>query len=317
MNRQDQPIDRIAAATELRLAHLEQRAPALAPDQLQTWVSAIDHLIRTGRIDAAAYGAHLFLAAHPDLEYAKTATVVLDRVPRRDDPQFRLNDDPGKDVQAVRTEGADTVAVFFCDKKRHLGLPLNAIHRWFAHLPASFIYLRDLRALMFLDGVDSLGKGRKATLASLRDLIASLGARRVVCFGNSSGGFAALQYGLDLGAEAVLAYAGFTNLASEFIAHHRSGDAVAACLKHASADDCLDLRAVYSTAKAPPRTRIVFGENNWDDRVHAEHLSGLPTVMLDPLPEFNGHDALIEAICRDLFPGHLDWLAGMALPWQD
>src|SRR5438128_681288 len=64
--------------------------------------------------------------------------------------------------------------------------------------------------------VRSLGPTRDATLASLRRFIAFREGRRVVCIGNSAGGFAALDYGLALGADAVLCIAGQTNLTPDF-----------------------------------------------------------------------------------------------------
>lgn len=308
-------IDRAAAADRIKAAYREGRPPTIGANETMRWVYGVDLLIRTGQFEIAEYGVRHLLAAYPNLEYAKTASSVLAHLPPTTGRHPPFGDDPAKDAQVVRAGGADAVVLFFCDKQNHLALPLNLMHRWFGYLPASLVYLRDFRMLMYLDGMHSFGPGRGATLSALRDIVASLGARRILCFGNSSGTFAALQYGLDLGADAVLAYAGFTNLSDDFVAHHRSTATVTRLLKEMSAGDGLDLRTLYAAAPKPPRVRIVFGENNWDDRLHAEHLRELPSVMLDPLPDYTDHDALIESICRGLLPEQLDWLAGHELAW--
>jgi len=79
-----------------------------------------------------------------------------------------------------------------------LGMPLNAFHRWGGQMPAHLIYLRDFRDEFFLDGVGAIGGGLGPTLEFLRQAVYELGACRILCYGFSVGGFAALYYGLKL-----------------------------------------------------------------------------------------------------------------------
>src|SRR6185312_4522808 len=97
-----------------------------------------------------------------------------------------------------------------------IGLPIALMHRWAGRLNASLIYLRDFQRFHYLRGITSLGATRDAAIAELRRIVTSLGARRVVCYGNSAGGFAALHYALDLGANAAVSMGGPTNLTPEF-----------------------------------------------------------------------------------------------------
>jgi hypothetical protein len=224
--------------------------------------------------------------------------------------QLPFTNDLRTDVQIVRRKKCDTVLLLFGDRRHFLGMTIPAMHRWFGGLPASLLYLRDFRRLAFLAGIASLGASRDATLDSLRKIIASLGGRRVLCFGNSGGVFAALHYGLDLQAEAVLAFAGTTNLSAEFNTGLRSAGIVARLAQGLGSTVDVDLRQLYARAQRPPRVRIVYGENNWDDRVQAEYLSGLPSVTLEPLQKLASHDAVIYSVIGGLFETQLNWLFG-------
>jgi hypothetical protein len=169
------------------------------------------------------------------------------------------------------------------------------------------VYLRDFRRLHFLGGVLSLGDGRAATVQALRDLTRSLGVRRTVCYGNSGGAFAAMLYGLDLAAEAVLAVSGTTNLSSDFNTYLRSTGGIARVNKDFP-DTPKDLRRIYAAAERRPRVLVSYGEYNWDDRIHAEHVGDVPGVTLRPVEKFMGHNAAMELVRRGEFQDLLDWL---------
>ena len=69
----------------------------------------------------------------------------------------------------------------------------------------------------------------------------------------------------------------------------------------------LDMRRLYAEAPSPPRVRIVFGADYWEDRVQAEHMGDLPCVTLQPLDRFDRHNAITELIIRGQFKELLDW----------
>jgi hypothetical protein len=222
--------------------------------------------------------------------------------------QLPFADDKKKDVQIVRRAESDTVILLFCDVRHHLNMPLVVAHRWFGALPASLVYLRDFRQLFFAPGIASLAPDRAGTLSALRDIIDSLGGRRVLCLGNSSGVFPALHYALDLGARAVLGLAGPVTLSREFHAGLSTAEYVTALGKSYPEFLDLDMRQAYREAAAPPAIRLVYGRDAADDRRHAEHMRTLPGVELQQLEGYAGHDVMIESVSRGLFPSMLDWL---------
>ena len=302
-----QPTDSATLADEIEAAFRERRPPALGERNVAGHrTAAIDAVFARGNLEAAEHAARHLHSLSPRSRYARNLCAVFGRMPPAD-RQLPFADDLTKEVQIVPRNDAETVALLFCGNSQRLGLPLSGIHRWLGLIPASLVYLRDFRRLSYLAGLPSLGQDREATLTSLRGIIASLGGRRTVCCGNSGGAFAALHYGLDLGSEAVLSLSGSTNLSPEFNMHLRQAANIAR-LRRDLPPGLIDLRRLYGTADRPPRALLLYAQHNWDDRLHAEYLSGLPTVSLKAVEDHDEHNVVVELIKRGQFEGLLDWL---------
>ena len=284
--------------------------PAVMPDARsgRKLADTITNLLESGDLRAAEHLCRRIYAAFPRWRYAKVMREFFDRLPPADGSHPTFADDLTKDLQVVRRENADSVVLLFCGFDHRMGVSLSAMHRWFGRLPASLIYLRDFRSLFYLGGLPSLGGNADETISALRDIIAALDGRRIFCCGCSGGVFAALHYGLVLGAEAVLALAGPINLSAEFNAHLRSAKRVDRLWAEMPWAPAIDLRQSYTAAERPPRVLLVYGQNNWDDRLHAEYMEGLPSVSLDALEGEEGHAVNFALIINGLFESKLDWL---------
>jgi hypothetical protein len=294
-------------AAELDECFRTRGAPLFKFADASGWIAAIAYLLEHNRLSAAEYALRQFRRAFPDGRGAGRLGSVLDNLPLDGEP-LEFEDDPTKDVQIVPCHGASTVFILFCGRAQKVGLPVNLMHRWIGRLNASLIYLRDFHHQVYLRGVQSLGPTREATVAELRRIVASLGGRRVVCYGNSAGVFGALRYGLDLDADAVACVGGSINLTPEFNSYLTS-EALAQQLAAEFPGAALDPRQWYAAAAAPPQVRIVYGGDYWNDRLHAEYMGSLPCVTLQPLEGFNGHNAITELIARKRFDDLLRWLA--------
>src|SRR5262249_23471066 len=132
-------------------------------------------------------------------------------------------------------------------------------------------YLRDRKRGNYDNGIHALAPNLAGTVQALRKLIADLGVQRVVCYGNSLGSYGALRYALELHADAVLTFAGATNLTLNF----------ARPLGQRGIAPGVDLRPLYQDASDPPRAHLVYAEHQLIDRTQAEHFRGLPTVTLE------------------------------------
>jgi len=292
-----------------------RRNPRIKTSDLQRGGAAlIDNLLDCGYLKVAQHATRLLHAAFPTLLFASNLSAIFERIPPMERSRTALKDGPTKDVQIV-AKNSDIVVLLFCGGNGaeapihpfRLGLPLPLIHRWLGRLPASLIYLRDLENVYYLNGVRTLGPSREATFTHLRRIIASLGARRIVCYGVSAGGFAALDFGLELGADAVLCMGGMTNLSPEFNLYTTRNKKCLA-LQSRFRDARLDMLKAYSKAARPPRVRLVFGEKNWDDRIQAEHMAGLPSVSLCAIENCKEHNVTVQAIIRGDFDGFCNWL---------
>jgi hypothetical protein len=266
---------------------------------------ALHHLVTISDLAAAEYGARAFHRVRPDEVNTKRLCDLFDQLP----PEVSnapFIDDRTKDVQLVRVEGSDTVIFLFCDVAGGLGMPIPLAHRWFAPLGANLVYLRDFRNAFYLGGIGSLGS-REASVVGLSQLATSLQARRIACYGNSSGVFAALLYALHIGAGRVLGLAGPTNVSLRFNAHLRLGNHVRSLAAAGFATDT-DLRSAYASAGSPPQTLLIYGAQNWDDRIHAEYMVGLPSVTLQEIPNARDHNMARTLVRSGRFQKTLQWL---------
>lgn len=266
------------------------------------WGLALEDLIYHHPLDVATFAAPQIARAFPEAAYFQTMMAVLAGLPpQSDDASFAaFRDDSALEVQIVPRVGARAALIGFCGRAQKMGMPLNLIHRWFGRLGVHVIYLRDYQSTTYDNGIRSLATDLTGTLRALREIIADLGVKRLVCYGNSLGSYGALRYALELHAEAVLAFAGPTTLDPGFkdfslLAQRRVAPG-------------LDLRPLYHTASHAPRAHIVFGELHAFDRAHAINFAGLPTVSLEMAPGCKSHEVFLYALFNGRYERLVQWL---------
>lgn len=258
------------------------------------WLLALHELIRRGALAEAAFAAPSLASAFPDSAYIRNVAMLLDRMPPAvDDPGFaRFVNREDEAVQRVRRAGAGITLLAFCGRHGSLGMPLPVAHRWFGPLDVHVVYLRDLRDDLMETGIPALASDRAGTVRALRELAEACGAAAIVCYGNSTGGYAALVYGLEIGAAAVLAFNAAIHPPDIVPGRHSRASAVLATR---------DLRALYLQAARRPRTHLVYGASNPGDAASTSVLSGVPGVTTQAVPDSAGHDAHLALIERGQF----------------
>jgi len=266
------------------------------------WGVALDRLIYEPRLDVAAFAAPRMALAFPEITYFQTmASLFAFLPPPTDDPSFAaFRDDVTREMQVVPRAGASVVLLAFCGRAQRIGMPLNMIHRWFGQLGVHFIYLRDYQRANYDKGIQSVAPDLPTTFGVLRQVIAELGASRVVCYGNSLGTYGALRYALELQAEAVLTFAGPTNLTPSFVG--------SSMLERMRVAPGIDLRPLYEDASCAPRAHLVYPEHEPDDRAQAENFSGLPNVTLEMALDASDHFSCLHAIFEGRYERLLEWL---------
>lgn len=216
-----------------------------------------------------------------------------------------VTDDSSADVIVARG-GRPTAVVVFTGLADRMLVPIPVFDRYFAELDLTAIYLRDRRRIGYFNGVEGLGADYAETLAALKSLLESNGARTVHTVGNSAGGMGALSYGLDMGAEKILAFSAPLALFEDTLEHdNRASHLNQRILKLPA--DIRDFRARLDKAEGASEVHVYYGGDMREDRFHALHLRDRPGVHLHSLPGMEGHGSLFQIAhtqgLRPLFAG--------------
>jgi amino acid adenylation domain-containing protein len=301
------------AAEQVLQAAREPRGPgdpnvlSIDRNSVGTWLSGVEAMLQAGAIEAARSELAAFGGVHPDFEFAQTLRRILSNLPAEDARTAAFADD-GSDVQlVVHHPRADTLCLVFAGHNHSFGLPTPILHRWLGRLPAHIVYLRDFRRCHYLQGLQAFGEGRAATLAALDHIRRELRVTRLVCWGHSSGAIAALQYGLELSAEAVVSVSGPINFTRDFNVYLR-WSWLASRLRRIAAQSLTDIRQAWLERQRVPRTLLVYGDNYWDDRLQADYLRGIPSITHLPIENHADHHAVREIVRRGWYPKLLEWL---------
>ena len=175
------------------------------------------------------------------------------------------------------------------------------------------LFARDLDQVWYLAGIRGLGGTVDETAAALAGELPVGGGRRAVAVGNSAGGFAAIVFGVRCGFDEVHAFSPQTAIDRS----HRARWLDARWLPQmfhvrrlrGLAPAQLDLRRLLEErAGDGPEIHVHYCARHRWDRLHAEHLEGLPGVRLHRYEE-GGHR--LVRVLRD--SGRLRELLGAAL----
>ena len=301
-------VDFKVAMRAFAQARSDGEAPEFSRFELSVWSRAVSKLVQRGDLELAAFAVRQMQEAWPALEWAKNMDLLFGLMPPADPTAPPFADDAEAAVQIVHRPGAETALLVFCGATHDPGMPLLMLHRWLMRWPVSLIYLRDLKSLGYLGGLDPLGADLAATLDSLRRKVSELGARRIVCCGPSIGGYGALRYSLELGAAATVVFSAMTNMDPSFnLGLHYAR--TAQTLQAVFPGEILDLKELYLASAHPPAVFAVYAQHNWDDRLHAEHLADLDGVVPIQVRGTKSHNTTVDMIRE----GRFDALIGDAL----
>ncbi len=208
----------------------------------------------------------------------------------------RVDLDMTRDVTIVRADDAVATVVVFGSLVGGIGhLPFTVVDPMLARLPVNVVYLRDRSGMAFLRGVASLGPNEATTVTALRILVAGLGAKRIVTTGSSISGYSATRYGLAMGADATVSFAGPTALAQG------RSDSRNASLGmeeiQAVARGSGDLADRIAAAEDFTLT-LVVGSDFAPDARSAEKVAALANVNIVELPGVEHHFAALAAIAQ-------------------
>lgn len=159
--------------------------------------------------------------------------------------------------------------------------------------PTKKLYVRDPNQTWYHGELPEIGNGIPALVKYLNDIIRAQNCERVVFFGNSMGGYAAILLGWLLKVDRVIAFAPqtFINRGTRF--WQRDGrwkTQIENTYRSASANAAyFDLKSLLEKSKRRAQIDIYFDIGDRLDRAHAFRLANVPQVTLHDY-NVGGHD---------------------------
>jgi pimeloyl-ACP methyl ester carboxylesterase len=206
------------------------------------------------------------------------------------------------------TEGAEDALVVFTPPGGDFWISINLLHHHLKPFPWHIVYIRDAKRCFHMAGVNGLGEDYAASLEGLRALVSRLGARNTYCIGGSIGGYAALRYGLDLRAKAVLGFSAIASLdPSDWPEGLRPAlNPITRIAPHMRAD----LDDLYRAAADRPRTLLCYGAASEFDLRHTERMRAVGDIIEIPIAGYTDHDAISYMVVKQKMPLIHAWLTG-------
>lgn len=206
--------------------------------------------------------------------------------------QRDLVNDDGSELLVAPSEGAEAVMLVFTGLANRAGISVRLLDAYLATLNVSVIYLRDNTRLLFNDGIESVSDTYEGTLEIIKQRIKELGAKKIICFGNSGGGFAAIRYGIDLNAEKIIGINGVTNVCRDFmIADGRAKIVINRMQKYPEKYKNLRLY-IEENPEYTGTITMYYSELVGHDKLQTLNLEGVEGVELRPIVGNGSHDLL-------------------------
>ncbi len=203
-----------------------------------------------------------------------------------------------------RQEGTDCAAIVFTGIDGGFGgVPTDVVQALLVQQGVSAIYLFDPNRLIHLAGNAELGRDYMETLRSLRRTLDEWGVRRLTTIGASAGGYAAMRYGLDLGAQRVLCFGSPTTMERDVLLAEGRGRTIMDRLETYASDMIGPLRPRLEAADARPQIDLYFGAGMALDRSQAEAIADLDEVRLFAIPDLDRHTVVDELLLGGELPG--------------
>ena len=213
------------------------------------------------------------------------------RKPALGDAAFWRSRDPKR--------AAQNLLMVFTGAEKNFWISLDLLHRIIRNIVGQAAYLRDFANVFFLAGIDPY-RDYPSTVDGLKTVITRCRAEKLYVMGISAGGFAALKYGLDLEADAVLAFGPPTEI-SRYLTNIRQ--MAKRFRDYQIGDEMIDVVPFYERAARRPDVTIVFGGANKRDQAQGQRLAHLPGVRLVPIPGLAMHGSVAHLLGTGRFEG--------------
>lgn len=201
--------------------------------------------------------------------------------------------DPDASTALLTAPSAQTLVITFGGIGGQVMIPPFEFFRTMDGIDAHQFFIRDTSRAWYQKGVTGFGESIPDVATSCRAVVEACGARRVVCVGNSAGGFAALLIGSLLSADQILAFAPQTFIGPWRRLRYvdfRFRNHIPNTRQVNRSQRIVDVRpAVRSTSASDRPVDLFFSADDRLDRVHSLRLREVRGVRLHPLRLGLGH----------------------------
>lgn len=201
--------------------------------------------------------------------------------------------------------GATKVLITFGGNTGYLMLPPPIVTLQDTHL----IAIRDPQRCFAMCGVPGLGATYGDCVANLRVLIEALGGPEIYVTGVSAGGYPALRFGLDLGAQGVLGFSAPTTLdLADDPGADLSRYPQLTALYRQQPDIPLDLAKLYAATLPRPRAMLLFSMSNDRDTWLVDRMRPIEGIEAEPVANEAGHRVFVWLNAANAIPSYFDRL---------
>ena len=297
INDADTPIERTLAACDylVRQGYFEEVEPAL--DRLCNHPAT--------RADARRLLAVCKQMLSWDIQGKLEGFSGFDAVPF--DPMVK----GAVDVMLARRPGSSKCIVVFTGAAKQIWVSLHILHQ-IMPTDCHIIYLKDHSDLGYLLGLPVFGAGFSRMVYGLKSICDGLGVKEVYVLGSSAGGFAALSFGLLIGASRMLSFSPQTDL-TDLVRRHDAAAMAQGDPRWRQPDilpPYLDLVEQYKNTSNPPRLVLTFGGANTADAPAALRMAGLSGVVLNEAVGYARHDILAWCFANGQIRTLIDGMMG-------
>ena len=216
--------------------------------------------------------------------------------------------------QAELDRPGQPLLVAFGGLRGAIGIPGFEFRKVLSDFDCNLLFVRDVEQAWYQGDLPGLGSGVDGLVEGVRGLVATADVSRVVCLGNSMGGYAALLVGSAIEADEVIAFSPvtFINWSARFLAMDRRWGAAIRYSRSrpTSHPPSFDLGS-YLREPGWGRARVYADLSYRLDRIQANRLEGLPRLRVESRP---GRHGLVREL-RD--SGELAGLLASAMTGTD
>lgn len=198
-----------------------------------------------------------------------------------------------------REQGSANLIIVFTGMANQFGVSLALMQRILRRFDCHVIFLQDRQSQFYLGGVGGLGRSYRSTVTSLAQQASQLSVKNIFCLGQSAGGYASIQAGIELRANGVLAFVPFTTLEPLIESGRLPADGPG-CGWDAALPRPLDLSVHIARADQLPHISIVYGAQSTVDVEQAQRLRH-EAVEHIPIEGFATHGVFTKVVADNRF----------------